>query len=119
MQGSFPMLKMSYEQLSLLTAQLLAYQQYLQRKVAPSAKRNRTLRILLPLLQRLQTLFQPNQVQMGLLLTTEEVVIIKEALVVLQHVLEKKRSSTGRDQEIQRLTAMEMLIKQTFPMTQD
>jgi len=119
MHDSFPMLTMSYEQLSLLTAQLLAYQQYLQRKVAPSAKRNRTLRILLVLLQRLQALFQPTGVQMGMLLTVEEVVIIKGALTVLQQILETKRSSEGRDQEIRRLAATKTLIEQTFPTTHD
>ena len=119
MHDSFPMLKMSYEQLSLLTAQLLAYQHYLQRKVAPSAKRNRTLRILLPLLQRLQMLFQPAGVQTGLLLTVEEVTMIQEGLTNLQKILATKRPSEGRDQEIQRLATMKTLIEQTFPTTQD
>jgi hypothetical protein len=119
MHDSFPMLKMSYEQLSLLTAQLLAYQQYLQRKVAPSTKRNRTLRVLLPLLQRLQALFQPAGVQIGLLLTVEEVNIIKEALTILQQVLETKRPSGGRDQEIERLVSMYTLVNRTFSPPQD
>jgi len=119
MRDLFPLLKMSYEQISLLTAQLLVYQQYLQRKVTPSEKRDRTLRVLLALLQRLNTLFDQNGGPVALLLTVEEVAIIKEALVGLQRALEAKRPSTGRDQEIQRLVAMKILIAQTFPLTQD
>ena len=117
MRDPFPLLKMSYEQLSLFIAQLLVYQQYLQRKVAPSAKRNRTLRLLQALLQRLTTLFGQSTTQMALLLTVEEVIMIKEALMVLQRALEAKSPSEGRDQEIQRLATMRTLIEQTFPST--
>ncbi|HXR65758.1 MAG TPA: hypothetical protein VN729_07540 [Ktedonobacteraceae bacterium] len=35
------------------------------------------------------------------------------------HVLEARHPSAGRDQEIQRLTAMKILVEQTFPLTQD
>jgi hypothetical protein len=119
MRNPFPVLKMSYEQTFLLTAQLLVYQHYLQRKVASSVKRNRTLRVLLALLQRLNALFAQNGGQMPLLLTVEEVAIIKEALAVLQHALEAKHPSGERDQEIQRLAAMKTLIEQTFPPMRD
>jgi hypothetical protein len=118
MRDSFPLLQMSYEQISLLTAQLLVYQQYLQRKVAPSAKRNRTLRVLAALLQRLGAIVWQTSVQMAFL-TVEEVIIIKEALSVLQCSLETKPPSAGRDQEIQRLATMKTLIEQAFPLTQD
>jgi hypothetical protein len=47
--------------------------------------------------------------------TVEEVSTIKEALAVL----EAKRPSAGRDQEIQRLATMRTLIEQTFPAIQD
>jgi hypothetical protein len=119
MRDPFPLLKMSYEQISLLTAQLLVYQQYLQRKVPPSVKRDRTLRILLALLRRLNALFDQNGGLAAILLTFEEVTIIKEALVALRNILETKSPSEGRDQEIQRLAAMRILIEQTFPLTQD
>lgn len=119
MRDPFPLLNMSYEQISLLTAQLLVYQQYLQRKVAPSVKRNRTLRVLLALLRRLYTLVVLHSGQTMFLLTVDEVATIKEALAVLQRVLEAKRPSAGRDQEIQRLAAMKTLIEQAFPLAQD
>jgi hypothetical protein len=119
MRDPFPRLNVSYDQLCLLTAQLLVYQQYLQRKVAPSVKRNRTVRVLQALLQRLQALFTENGRQMALLLTVEEVAIIKEALVVLQQALEAKPPFAGREQEIQRLVTMKMLIEQTFPDVQE
>lgn len=115
MRDLFPLLKMSYEQISLLAAQLLVYQQYLQKKIAPSVKRNRTLRILLALNQRLNTLFAQNGGQMGLLLTVEEVATIKEALTVLQRILETRHPSAERGQEIQHLVGMKTLIEQTFP----
>ncbi len=118
MRDPLPFLHMSYEQISLLTAQLLVYQQYLERNVAPSAKRNRTLRIVAALLRRFGAIVWQTNVQIALL-TTEEVLIIKEALTVLQASLETKCPSAGRDQEIQRLAAMKMLIEQTFPLTQD
>ncbi len=119
MHDPFPLLEMSGEQISLLTAQLLVYQHYLQKKVASSVKRNRTLRVLLALLQRLNALFNPGTTQRALLLTVEEVAVIKEALRVLQHVLKTKPPSVGRDQEMQRLAAMRARIEQTFPLTQD
>jgi hypothetical protein len=106
---------MSYEQITLLTAQLLVYQQYLQKKVASSVKRNRTLRVLVALLRRLHTLFTPGSSHAVLLLTVEEVAAIKEALAVLLAMLETRRPSAGRDQEIQRLAEMKALIEQTFP----
>ncbi len=118
MRDPFPMLALSYEQLALLTAILLVYQQYLQRKVAPSVKRNRTLRVLAALLQRFGTIVWQTSRQAALL-TVEEVLVIKEALTVLQENLETKRPSVGRDQEIQRLLAMKILIEQTFPLVQD
>jgi hypothetical protein len=119
MRDSFPLLKMNYEQLCLLMAQLLVYQQYLQKKVAPSAKRNRTLRILLALLQRLQAFFQQSGAQMALLLTVEEVAMMKDALAVLKLALEAKPASAEREREIQRLAAMKTLLEQTFPLIQD
>jgi hypothetical protein len=119
MRDPFPFLHMSYEQISLLTAQLLVYHQYLQRKIKPSVKRDHTLRVLLALLRRLSTLVVPNDSQTAFLLTVEEVSTIKEALAVLQRALEAKRPSAGRDQEIQRLATMRTLIEQTFPAIQD
>jgi hypothetical protein len=119
MRNPFPLVHMSYEQLSLLTAQLLVYHQYLQRKVKPSVKRDRTLRVLLALLRRLYTLVIPDGGQTAFLLTVEEVSTIKEALAVLQQTLETKRPSAGRDQEIQRLATMKTLIERAFPLTQD
>ena len=118
MSEPFPLLRMSYEQISLLTAQLLVYQQYLQRKVAPSAQRNRPLRILIALLRRLSAMWEQTGPQKALLLTTEEVSLIKEALTVIQQVLETKPPSLGRDQEIERIAAMKTLIEQTFPTIQ-
>lgn len=115
MNNSFPVLRMSYEQITLLTAQLLVYQQYLQKKVASSFKRNHTLRVLVALLRRLHTLFTPGRSHAALLLTVEEVAVIKEALVVLQTMLETRRPSIGRDQELQRLADMKTLIERTFP----
>lgn len=119
MRDPFPLLHIGYEQILLLTAQLLVYQQYLQRKVAPSVKRDRTLRVLLALLRRLYTLVVPNGGQTAFLLTAEEIATIKEALAVLQQTLETKRPSARRDQEIQRLATMKTLIEQAFPLTQD
>lgn len=115
MSNSFSLLKMSYQQITLLTAQLMVYQQYLLRKVAPSVKRDRALRVLGAFLQRLGTMIQQTNYQTMMLLTNEEVILLKEALIVLQAVLETKPSSTGRDLEIQRLAAMKMVLDQTFP----
>ncbi len=119
MRDPFPLLNMSYEQLSQLAVQLLVYLQYLQRKVAPSVRRDCTLRVLQAFLRRLYALFEHNYAQHLLLLTVEEVALIKEALAVLQRELERKPPSVGRDQEIQRLAAMRKLIEQTFPAVQD
>lgn len=119
MRDPFPLLNISYDQLSQLTAQLLVYQQYLQRKVAPSVKRDRTLRVLLAFLRRLDALFEHNHAQHMLLLTVEEVALVKEALAILQRELERKPPSVGRDQEIQHLATMRILIERAFPLTQD
>ena len=118
MRDPLPLLTMSYDQIALLTAQLLVYQQYLQRKVTPSTKRNRTLRVLAALLQRLGAIVWQASMQTTLL-TVEEVLLIKEALTVLRSSLETKPSSEGRDQEIQRLIAMKALVEQTFPLKED
>jgi hypothetical protein len=119
MKEPFPLLKMSYEQISLFKAQLLVYQQYLQRKVAPSTKRNRSLRILVALIRRLNVIWIQTNVQVAFLLTVEEVLIIKEALTVLQHILETKPPSPGLDQEIEHLAIMKKLIDSTFPTIED
>lgn len=118
MSEPFPFLRMSYEQISLFTAQLLVYQQYLQRKVAPSVQRNRSLRILVALIRRLSAMWKQTGPQKALLLTVEEVALIKEALTVIKHVLETKPPSSGRDQEIERIVTMRTLIEQTFPTIQ-
>ena len=115
MSDIFPVLRMSYEQIALLTAQLLVYQQYLQRQNAASVKRNRTLRVLAALLQRLGSVVGHSNAQTALFLTVEEVRTMKKALTVLRSVLESKSVSVGREQEIQRLVAMKKLIDQTFP----
>lgn len=106
---------MSYEQISLFTAQMMVYQQYLQRKVVPSAKRNRSLRIVVALIRRLCSIWEQTSAQRVILLTVEEVALIKEALSVMQRILETKPLSPGCDQEIERLAAMKALIEQTFP----
>lgn len=115
MYEPFPQLNMNDEQISLLTAQLLVYQQYLQRKVAPSHKRNRSQRIVVALIRRLSTIWKQTNAQRVFLLTVEEVSIMKEALITMQHALETKPPSRGRDQEIERLAATKKLIEQTFP----
>lgn len=115
MHSSFPVFTMSYEQIALLTAQLLVYQHYLQRKVASSVKRDRTLRVLAALLQRLGGIAWHTNVQTALVLMVEEVTIIKEALTVLRSILERKPASAGRDQEIKHVITIKKLIDQTFP----
>lgn len=119
MPAPWPQLPLSGEQIAHLTAQLLIYQQYLQRKVAPSAKRNQTLQVLRALLQRLATLFDPMTSQGLILLTVEEVAMITESLAVLRNVLQTRPPSVGRDDQLQRLTNMQALIEQTFPNTHD
>lgn len=116
---AFPSLNISGEQYSFLTAQLMIYQRYLQKKVAPSVQRNRTLQALFALLQRLETLFDPHTSQGTLLLTIEEIALLKEALTVLRKVLKTRPPSGTRDAQIQRLTTMQTLIEQTFPTTHD
>jgi hypothetical protein len=119
MNAPFPQLKMNDRQVASLTAQLLVYQQYLQRKVAPSAKRNRSLRIVVALTRRLSAIWQQTSAQIVLLLTVEEVALMKEALTVMQQVLETKPPSSARSQEIERIVAMKTLIEQTFPTIQN
>lgn len=116
---AFPSLNISGEQCFFLTAQLMIYQRYLQKKVAPSEQRNCTLRALFALLQRLEMLFDPHTSQGTLLLTTEEIALIKETLTILRKVLETRPPSSARDTQIQRLAMLQILIEQTFPLTQD
>lgn len=118
MSNSLALLKMSYEQITLLTAQLLVYQQYLQRKVAPSAKRDRMLLVLGILIQKLGAIICQENTQAMLLLTSEEIIILKEAVTVLRTSLEGKPASTGRDLEIQRLAVMKVILDQAFPDVQ-
>lgn len=118
MHDPLPLLHMSYEQIALLTAQLLVYQQYLQRKIKPSLKRDRTLRVLKALLRRLYALVAPDSRLTALLVTVEEVAAIKETLIALQQVLETKPPSAGRDQELQRVETMKIFIEQAFPLRQ-
>ncbi|MGH2506942.1 MAG: hypothetical protein ACRDHZ_05945 [Ktedonobacteraceae bacterium] len=119
MRETFPSLPISNDQLTFLTALLMVYQQYLQRKSPLSVTHKRTLRVLSALLQRFYALFTPRATPTPLLLLEEEVAIIKEALAVTQQVLATKPPFAGRDQELQRLTEMKTLIEQTFPLTHD
>ena len=118
MSQAFPVLPLSDDQLALLTAQLLIYQRYLHDKVAPSPTRTRALRVLSALTSRLSTLVTRREPQRTLFLTVEEIPLSKEGLTTLQHVLEARPASAGRNQEIQHLSTMRTLIEQTFPLTQ-
>ena len=96
MHDPLPQLHMSDEQLTLLTAQLLVYQHYLQRKVPPSTKQRRGVLVLQALLRRLHALATSRQRPQMLLLTDEEVALIKEALTVLHRRVSEKRPSGER-----------------------
>ena len=119
MPDAFPVLSLSDEQLSLLAAQLLIYQHYLQRKVAPSTERTCALQVLSALLPRLSEMVIRRDSPRALLLAVEEALLIKEALTILQQLLEARPSSAERDQEIVRMETMRTLVEQTFPLTQD
>lgn len=118
MHDPMPLLRLSKEQRYLLSGQLLVYQHYLQKSMAPSKEPGQTVQMLIDLRLRLNALCDRGRLSRTFHLTIEEAILLKEAVSVLQQTLESLAFSPGRDLEIRRCVAMNRLFEQSFPSIQ-
>ncbi len=98
---------------------MLVYQQYCLRKMSSSEERTSTLAVLASLLPRLTLGCRPHAGELPLLLTVDDVRVLKAGLRTLLALLQKKPASASVVLEIARLTRLKDLIERTFSTTQD
>ncbi len=119
MSDALPFVPISQEHITYLIAAMLVYQQYRQRKTPPSEEREYTLLILLFLLPKLQRGIEPHKGEIPLLLTVDDVRIIKGGLTMMIDQLNRKPTSRYITQEITRLKQLKTLFDKHFSTTQD
>lgn len=117
MGETLPQMPISPEHLSYLLAAMLVYQQYRQRKTLLTTERGHTLYVLRFLLPKLQRGLEPHEGELPLLLTVDEVCVIKGGLAIMLERLNHKPVSRPITQEITRMKQFKTLFEQHFPTT--
>lgn len=119
MSEALPLLPINQENLHYLLAAMLVYYQYRLRKTPPTNERRHTLLVLALLLPKLQCGTEPHEGNMPLLLTIDEVQVMKGGLAMLLDRLNLKPATRKVVQEIDRLRKLKTSLEQTFSTTQD
>jgi hypothetical protein len=119
MSDALPFVPISPEQLQYLFAAMLVYQQYRLRKTPPSEERSYTLLVLTFLLPKLQRGIEPHEGEMPLLLTVDDVQVMKGGLTVIIDRLNRKSVPRKIKQKITHLKALKTMLEQNFSTTQD
>ncbi len=119
MSNALPFVPISQDLLQYLIAAMLVYQQYRQRKTPPSEERGHTLLVLTFLLPKLQCGIEPHEGDIPLLLTVDEVRVMKGGLTILLDQLNRKPASGKIKREMTRLKSLKTLLEQHFSTTQD
>lgn len=119
MEEILPSLPITPEYLAYLVAVMLVYQQYRQRRTPPSEEQQHTLLVLMFLLPKLQQGLEPHQGALTLLLTVDEVCVIKRGLATMLDHLKRRPASRKIAREIARLKQLKQSVERTFMTTQD
>lgn len=119
MANPLPLVPISPDRLSYLLAALLVYQQFRLRKTPPSVERAYTLMVLESLLPRLGSGIREHEGDLPLLLTVDDVQVMKNALATLIDRLNRKPSSRASVKELTSLKELKNLLDQHFSETQD
>jgi hypothetical protein len=119
MSETLPFLPISQDRLQYLLAAMLVYQQYRLKKTPSSEEQQHTLLILAFLIPKLQRGTEPHDGEMPLLLTVDEVRVIKGGLAMILDRLNRKPVSRQITQEITRLKMLQTTIAQSFLTAQD
>lgn len=119
MAEPLPLLPVDQEQLAMLIAAMLAYRLYVFKKMPSTAGRAYTLMTLALLIPKLQCGMGVHEEAMPLLLTQDDVLVMKTGLAVLLERLGKKAPGAVIKREMQRLKALKTMLEQTFRTTQD
>ncbi len=119
MTDALPQLPLDQNDLIALLGAMLVYHRYRMQKTPPSEERLFTLKVLeslLPLLNQGCGVYEHDR---SLLLTVDDVCVLKGGLTTLLALLQCKPASAQLTQEITRLTRLKTLIESTFSTTQD
>ncbi|HEU5383623.1 MAG TPA: hypothetical protein VFV38_50125 [Ktedonobacteraceae bacterium] len=119
MPKSLPMMQINQDQLSFLVAVLLVYRKYRREKTPPTEERMHTLIVLDLLISRLNGGLATSREPASLLLTEDDIHVLKAGLIMLLDRLNRKPPTAAIKQETQRLKELKTLIDQTFQITQD
>lgn len=119
MGKTLPLVPINQEHLRYLIATMLVYQQFCQRRTSPSEERQHTLLVLTFLIPKLHQGITPHEGEIPLLLTVDEVSIMKGGLTTMLDQLNRKPASRQIKQEITRLRKLRAMLDQHFSTTQD
>lgn len=118
MTDALPLVPISHDNLSYLLAAMLVYQQYRKKKTPPSVERAHTLLVLEALLPRLYLGTSVQEGSLPLLLTVDDVQVLKSGLTTLLDHMNRRPASRARAKEVARLKELKTLLDQHFPATQ-
>lgn len=119
MGETFPRVAISPEHLAYLISALLVYQHYRQCKTPPTDERAWTLLGLTFLLPKLQRGIEPHKDDLPLVLTVDEVRLIKGGLAMMLDHLQRKPATRTSMREMDRLRLLKKLFDESFSTTQD
>jgi len=113
------MVPISQEQLKQLAGAMLVYKQFLQRRIPSSQQRARTQLVQTFLIPTLLAGLEPHEGEMPLLLTVDEVLVMKRGLAILSDQLKCKPATRSLTQEITHQEELKRMLDQHFRSTQD
>jgi hypothetical protein len=119
MSNALPLVPISQKRLNYLVATLLVYQQYRLRQTPPSEERRETLLVLTFLILKLQRGIEPHKGDLPLLLTVDEVCVMKSGFAMLIDCLNRRPVSYNITKEIAQLKELKTMLDQSFSTTQD
>lgn len=119
MDKGLPQVSISQDLLQYLLASMLVYRDYRWLKTPPTRERGYTLLVLTSLLPKLQRGTELQEEEVPLLLTVDEVRVMKSGLSMMIDKLAQKTASRRLEREITRLKELKKLLDQHFHTTQD